>query len=193
MAQNCYHASIEGAQHGAKTHQDFLDYAKRSGASGAQPSNYMLRPDKYLREARAFKRELEKRLMSPDAATNCHSCFGLDRKVVNARKRRPFSGKRLRLRRANRRSFSLTGLPKRRRPRSVSTNPLERQQLQFLHTSSGDGYLRQQVFRRGPRIRCGELHLENSKRYRPKPESSSTDSGSRPRRFQAYDVISKGL
>jgi sugar phosphate isomerase/epimerase len=39
---NAYHASIEGAQHGAKSLEQFLDYAKAAGAAGAQPSNYML-------------------------------------------------------------------------------------------------------------------------------------------------------
>jgi len=42
MAKACYHPSIEGAQHGAKSLAQFLDYAKISGAAGAQPSNYML-------------------------------------------------------------------------------------------------------------------------------------------------------
>lgn len=42
MAKNAYHASIEGAQHGAKTLAQFLDYAKAAGAAGVQPSNYML-------------------------------------------------------------------------------------------------------------------------------------------------------
>lgn len=42
MPSPCFHPSIEGAQHGAKSLGDFLDYAKRSGAAGAQPSNYML-------------------------------------------------------------------------------------------------------------------------------------------------------
>ena len=42
MAENCFHPSIEGAQHGAKSLTAFLDYAKNSGATGAQPSNYML-------------------------------------------------------------------------------------------------------------------------------------------------------
>ena len=42
MAENCFHPSIEGAQHGAKTLAQFLDYAKASGATGAQPSNFML-------------------------------------------------------------------------------------------------------------------------------------------------------
>ena len=37
-----FHASIEGAQHGAKSLPEFLAYAKRSGAAGAQPSNFML-------------------------------------------------------------------------------------------------------------------------------------------------------
>ena len=39
---NAFHASIEGAQHGAKSLEQFLDYAKAAGAAGAQPSNYML-------------------------------------------------------------------------------------------------------------------------------------------------------
>ncbi len=42
MAKTIFHSSVEGAQHGAKSLPDFLAYAKRSGASGAQPSNYML-------------------------------------------------------------------------------------------------------------------------------------------------------
>ena len=42
MSQTVFHPSIEGAQHGAKSLNDFLAYAKRSGAAGAQPSNYML-------------------------------------------------------------------------------------------------------------------------------------------------------
>jgi sugar phosphate isomerase/epimerase len=42
MANPCYHASIEGAQHGAKSLAQFLDYARKSGAAGAQPSNFML-------------------------------------------------------------------------------------------------------------------------------------------------------
>jgi sugar phosphate isomerase/epimerase len=42
MANPCYHPSIEGAQHGAKSLAQFLDYAKKSGAAGAQPSNFML-------------------------------------------------------------------------------------------------------------------------------------------------------
>ncbi len=45
MAQPCYHPSIEGAQHGAKSLAEFLAYAKKSGAAGAQPSNFMLQND----------------------------------------------------------------------------------------------------------------------------------------------------
>src|SRR4028118_81999 len=37
-----FHASIEGAQHGAKPLAGFLTYARSSGARGAQPSNFML-------------------------------------------------------------------------------------------------------------------------------------------------------
>ena len=46
MAQNCYHPSIEGAQHGGKNLAQFLDYARKSGATGAQPSNFMLQDGK---------------------------------------------------------------------------------------------------------------------------------------------------
>lgn len=37
-----FHSSIEGAQHGSKSLGQFLDFAKASGARGAQPSNFML-------------------------------------------------------------------------------------------------------------------------------------------------------
>ncbi len=42
MAKPIFHSSIEGAQHGPKGLDDFLIFARDSGASGAQPSNYML-------------------------------------------------------------------------------------------------------------------------------------------------------
>ncbi len=52
MAENCFHPSIEGAQHGAKSLTAFLDYAKASGATGAQPSNYMIQDgDKFKKPA----------------------------------------------------------------------------------------------------------------------------------------------
>lgn len=42
----CFHASVEGAQHGAKSLTEFLDFAKEAGATGAQPSNFMLEDGK---------------------------------------------------------------------------------------------------------------------------------------------------
>ena len=42
MAKSIFHSSIEGAQHGPKGLDNFLAFAKESGAGGAQPSNYML-------------------------------------------------------------------------------------------------------------------------------------------------------
>jgi sugar phosphate isomerase/epimerase len=42
MSYTHYHPSIEGAQHGAKTLDAFLSFAKQSGAAGAQPSNFFL-------------------------------------------------------------------------------------------------------------------------------------------------------
>ncbi len=55
MAIACYHPSIEGAQHGAKSLPQFLAYAKRSGATGAQPSNYMLQGPKGFQSAKRIK------------------------------------------------------------------------------------------------------------------------------------------
>jgi sugar phosphate isomerase/epimerase len=55
MPENCFHASIEGAQHGAKTLAQFLDYAKKSGAAGAQPSNFMLQKDSCFLSAKEIK------------------------------------------------------------------------------------------------------------------------------------------
>ena len=52
---SCYHPSIEGAQHGAKSLADFLAYAKRSGATGAQPSNYMLQGGKLFKSAKEIR------------------------------------------------------------------------------------------------------------------------------------------
>ncbi len=70
---NAYHASIEGAQHGAKTLAQFLDYAKDSGASGAQPSNYMLGDGKGgFRKAKEIRAAFESRGMTIDGvSTHC--------------------------------------------------------------------------------------------------------------------------
>lgn len=60
MAQSAYHASIEGAQHGAKTLAQFLEYAKKSGAAGAQPSNYMLEAGNGFKTAKEVRDTFEK-------------------------------------------------------------------------------------------------------------------------------------
>ena len=73
MAQTLFHASIEGAQHGAKSLEQFLDYAKKSGAAGAQPSSYMLEGKKGFRKAQEIKDIFESRGMSLDGiSTHCH-------------------------------------------------------------------------------------------------------------------------
>ncbi len=75
MAQTCYHPSIEGAQHGAKSLAQFLAYAKKSGATGAQPSNYMLQNDKGgFKSAKEIKQTFEKAKMKLDGIS-CHCPF----------------------------------------------------------------------------------------------------------------------
>jgi sugar phosphate isomerase/epimerase len=71
MPQAVYHASIEGAQHGAKSLPDFLAYAKRSGASGAQPSNYMLQGASGFKSAAEIKDVFAKAGLSLDGIS-CH-------------------------------------------------------------------------------------------------------------------------
>src|SRR6266481_5245264 len=72
MAENCFHPSIEGAQHGAKNLAQFLEYAKKSGASGAQPSNYMLQSDKGFKKAKEIKDAFAKVGLSLDGiSTHC--------------------------------------------------------------------------------------------------------------------------
>ena len=69
MAENCFHPSIEGAQHGAKSLAQFLDYAKKSGAAGAQPSNFMLQSDKGFKSAKEIKDTFAKAKMSLDGVS----------------------------------------------------------------------------------------------------------------------------
>ncbi len=72
MAQNCFHPSIEGAQHGAKSLPQFLEYAKKSGATGAQPSNFMLQSDKGFQSAKDIKAAFAKAKLSLDGvSTHC--------------------------------------------------------------------------------------------------------------------------
>ena len=69
MAQTIFHASVEGAQHGAKSLADFLAYAKKSGAAGAQPSNYMLQGGKGLKGAKEIKDTFAKAKMKLDGVS----------------------------------------------------------------------------------------------------------------------------
>jgi sugar phosphate isomerase/epimerase len=72
MTQKLFHPSIEGGQHGAKTLAEFLDYARKSGASGAQPSNYMLQADKGFKSAKEIKDTFAKAKMTLDGiSTHC--------------------------------------------------------------------------------------------------------------------------
>src|SRR5437773_2660574 len=66
MPDNCFHTSIEGAQHGAKNLAQFLDYAKKSGASGAQPLNYMLQADNGFKSGKEIKDAFAKAKLSLD-------------------------------------------------------------------------------------------------------------------------------
>src|SRR5256714_13511656 len=69
MAQVCFHPSVEGAQHGAKNLADFLAYAKKSGAAGAQPSNYMLQAEKGFQSAKDIQKTFEKAQMKFDGVS----------------------------------------------------------------------------------------------------------------------------
>jgi len=71
MAQPVFHPSVEGAQHGAKSLAQFLDYAKAAGAVGVQPSNYMLQDGNKLKSAKEIKQTFEQRGMLLDGIS-CH-------------------------------------------------------------------------------------------------------------------------
>ncbi len=71
MAQTIYHPSVEGAQHGAKSLADFLAYAKKAGAEGVQPSNYMLQAEKGFKSAKEIKQTFERAKMKLDGIS-CH-------------------------------------------------------------------------------------------------------------------------
>lgn len=55
MAKPVFHPSLEGAQHGGKTLAEFLAFARKSGAAGAQPSNFLLQAKAKLLSARQIK------------------------------------------------------------------------------------------------------------------------------------------
>ena len=63
---SCFHPSIEGAQHGAKSLAQFLDYAKAAGAKGVQPSNYMLEGSGAFQSAQQIRELFESRGMVLD-------------------------------------------------------------------------------------------------------------------------------
>src|SRR3974377_2075708 len=69
MAETCYHPSIEGAQHGGKSLAQFLEYARNCGASGAQPSNYMLQADKGFKSAMEIKDAFAKAKLTLDGVS----------------------------------------------------------------------------------------------------------------------------
>jgi sugar phosphate isomerase/epimerase len=66
---SCYHPSIEGAQHGGKSLADFLAYAKRSGAAGAQPSNYHLQGGKLFQSPKEIKAAFENAELAIDGVS----------------------------------------------------------------------------------------------------------------------------
>jgi sugar phosphate isomerase/epimerase len=66
MSQACFHPSIEGAQHGAKSLAQFLEYARVSGATGAQPSNYMLEEGGKLKSATEIRNAFAKANLTLD-------------------------------------------------------------------------------------------------------------------------------
>jgi sugar phosphate isomerase/epimerase len=67
MANPIVHPSIEGAQHGAKPLAQFLAYAKKSGAKGAQPSNFMLQNENGgFQSAKEIKSAFAKAALSLD-------------------------------------------------------------------------------------------------------------------------------
>ena len=74
MAQPLFHPSIEGAQHGNKSLAEFLDYAKASGATGAQPSSFMLQDGKRFKSAQQIKDLFAEREMLLDGIS-CHCPF----------------------------------------------------------------------------------------------------------------------
>jgi sugar phosphate isomerase/epimerase len=71
MPQPAFYPSVEGAQHGAKTLAQFLDYAKTCGAIGVQPSNYMLQDGKKFKPAKEILEAFASRGMSLDGIS-CH-------------------------------------------------------------------------------------------------------------------------
>ena len=93
MPQPIFHSSIEGAQHGPKGLSDFLTFAKRSEASGAQPSNYMLEASEdgtIFKSAKEIKDEFDRNGLYIDGVS-AHCPFWVHTSVWTGTKTgRPF-------------------------------------------------------------------------------------------------------
>lgn len=74
MAKTVFHASIEGAQHGTKSLEEFVIFAKESGAAGAEPSNYHIESGDGLMSAAEIKAVFDKHGMKLDGIS-CHCPF----------------------------------------------------------------------------------------------------------------------
>ena len=81
MSQPCYHPCIEGAQHGAKSLANFSTTRKQSGASGAQPSNYMLQGGKLFKSAKEIKRHVRDRAACRSTASRRTARSGSTRRA----------------------------------------------------------------------------------------------------------------
>ncbi len=75
MAKTIFHTSIEGAQHGGKTLDEFCAFAKNAGADGAGPSNYHLQnADGSFMAASEIRNTFEKHGLKMDGFS-CHCPF----------------------------------------------------------------------------------------------------------------------
>jgi sugar phosphate isomerase/epimerase len=69
MTQPVFHSSIEGAQHGTKSLAQFLAFAAKAGAAGAQPSNYMLQNGAAFKTAKEINNEFHRAKLSLDGVS----------------------------------------------------------------------------------------------------------------------------
>src|SRR5688500_5369142 len=74
MSQPVVRASIDGAHPGSISLDKLLDYAKATGAAGAQPSSYMLESGKGFRKASEIKDLFGQRGLQIDGIS-CHCHF----------------------------------------------------------------------------------------------------------------------
>lgn len=66
MAKTIFHTSIEGAQHGGKSLDEFVAFAKNAGADGAGPSNYHVEKGDGFMSGKEVKETFEKHGMKLD-------------------------------------------------------------------------------------------------------------------------------